>query len=105
MSDEAEDTAATMLDVLDEILTELKLLNAREIAGSQQAKVEIKTSTRGADITVACYEQSGDLVPIGDKAMAEFVRVARRTSPPESTGSRRPRSLGGWQHSWRQSCS
>jgi hypothetical protein len=66
-----------VLAVMDEMLSELKLLNAHLGQSTQQAKVEIKTSTRGADITVTSYEQSGDLAPIGDKAMAEFVRVAR----------------------------
>lgn len=79
MTPEGELNAANNLtvEVLDEILAELKTLNARLGQATQQAKVEIKTSTRGADITVTSYEQSGDLAPIGDKAMVEFVRVMR----------------------------
>jgi hypothetical protein len=76
-----------VLSVLDEILAELKDISARQGQSAQQAKVEIKTSTRGADITVASYETSGDLAPIGDKAMAEFVRVMTVLTATISNGS------------------
>lgn len=40
------------------------------------SSVEIKTSTRGVDVTVKCYVGS-PVTDAGDAAMDEFVRVGR----------------------------
>lgn len=46
------------------------------IQSSGVSSVEIKTSTRGVDITTKVYAGS-EVTPAGDAAMDEFIRVGR----------------------------
>jgi hypothetical protein len=70
-----------LLDALagvhDEILGELKAINMKLSVTAQQAKVEVKTSTRGADVTVVAYESTSqeDLDRAGNNATYEYLRV------------------------------
>lgn len=82
--DQEEDMAFhdAVLHVLDDILAEVKLLNARLGQTAQQAKVEIKTSTRGSDVTVVAYEDTtpDELAQAGNTAVREYRRVMQQLS-------------------------
>lgn len=67
------DISEATLSVLDEILRELKTLNAR-LGNGSASSVEVKTSTRGTDVSVKAYEGS-DVQAAGDAAVAEYTRV------------------------------
>lgn len=73
---------ALMVGVLDEVLAELKAIKAQLGNTAQQAKVEIKTSTRGADVTVVAYEitSAADLESAGNNAVREYRRVMQQLS-------------------------
>lgn len=70
---------AVLVSVLDEILGELKAINMKLSVTAQQAKVEVKTSTRGADVTVVAYESTSaaDLESAGNNAVREYRRVMK----------------------------
>ena len=73
MNDKTIETDA-LLGVLDEILAELRQLNARLGTAASQSSVEIKTSTRGTDIAAKAYAGS-DITEAGNAAVAEYSRV------------------------------
>jgi hypothetical protein len=68
---------SALIGLLDEILGELK-----SRASVQQGKVEIKTSTRGADVTVTAYTTTvpDELSTAGLLAIAEYRRVMHELS-------------------------
>jgi hypothetical protein len=66
-----------LLEVLEEINAAINILVIRTASvadGQPQSSVEIKTSTRGYDISVKAYVNS-PVREAGDAAMDEFVRV------------------------------
>jgi hypothetical protein len=68
---------AALADYLDEIIQLLTSINQK--LGSEQttpSSVEIKTSTRGVDISTKAYANS-PIREAGDAAMDEFLRVGR----------------------------
>lgn len=62
--------------VLEDLLAEVRHLRAdlRERTASAASSVEIKTSTRGTDVSVKAYVGS-DVSEAGDAAMDEYARV------------------------------
>ena len=78
----SEPLDAVIVGVLDEVLAELKAINAKLGNTAQTSKVEVKTSTRGADVTVTVYEGTGlvALNATGDAAVAEYRRVVKALS-------------------------
>ena len=73
---------ALLVGVLDEILAELKAINAKLATTAQPAKVEIKTSTRGVDVTVVAYESTtmDGLDDAGNRAADEYRRLMHQFS-------------------------
>jgi hypothetical protein len=76
-----EDQAEEMLDLLKDILVRLGA------GATSQSSVEIKSSTRGLDVTVKGYVGS-DLAEIGDTVLDEYFRLLaeaqlRITGTPE----------------------
>lgn len=67
------DTSDAILGALDEILRELKTLNAR-LGNGSASSVEVKTSTRGTDVSVKAYAGS-DVTEAGDAAVVEYTRL------------------------------
>jgi len=61
---------------IEELLMSIDEKLAQGATGSGVSSVEVKTSTRGYDITTKAYTGS-PIVPAGDAAMDEFVRVAQ----------------------------
>jgi len=74
VSTSAEDQVLSQLQEIIDILTTIE----HKLAASAQgvSSVEIKTSTRGVDITTKVYAGS-PIEPAGDAAMDEFIRVGR----------------------------
>jgi len=74
-----------LVGVLDEILAELKSINAKLAItpqNGQNAKVEVKTSTRGADVTVTVYETTDALIldQVGHTAVSQYRDVMQQLS-------------------------
>lgn len=66
-----------MNERLDEILVLLRSIDAKLAStASGASSVEVKTSTRGVDITTKAYAGS-PITSAGDAAMDEFIRVGR----------------------------
>lgn len=68
------DRLMTMLQEILDTLRSVEYKLGKEASGV--SSVEIKTSTRGVDITTKAYAGS-DITPAGDAAMDEFIRVGR----------------------------
>jgi hypothetical protein len=75
----SEPLDALLVGVLDEILGELKAINAKLAINAQQARVEVKTSTRGVDVAALAYETTAPeaLDQAGDNAAREYLRVVK----------------------------
>lgn len=74
-TDTFESEVSVLLGVLDELLAEIKQIKAAMTGAQQQVgKVEIKTSTRGADITVTAYTSTApaDLDDTRRLAIAQY---------------------------------
>lgn len=66
-----------MSEALDEILALLRSIDSKLAnTGERSSSVEVKTSTRGVDITTKAYAGS-PITGAGDAAMDEFIRVGR----------------------------
>jgi len=66
-----------IVDRLDEMLSLLRSVEAKlGSSGERTSSVEVKTSTRGVDITTKAYAGS-PITSAGDAAMDEFIRVGR----------------------------
>ena len=65
-----------MSKALDEILALLRSIDAKLGSSASASSVEVKTSTRGVDITAKAYAGS-PITSAGDAAMDEFIRVGR----------------------------
>lgn len=63
-------------DLLEQLLAETRHIRAAVETASSGARssVEVKTSTRGVDVSCKAYEGS-DITAAGDAAMAEYQRV------------------------------
>jgi hypothetical protein len=86
---ETERTGHQMLvsiaQLLEELLAQTRHVRAAVESASSgtHSSVEIKTSTRGVDVTTKAYEGS-DITIAGDAAMAEFVRVTAAMNGPKA---------------------
>jgi hypothetical protein len=62
--------------MLEEMVALLRSIDAKLGSTASASSVEVKTSTRGVDITTKAYAGS-PITSAGDAAMDEFLRVGR----------------------------